>query len=731
LLLGKERRVRQFSLAATAFAIVIGRLQSQADAVTCSISGKKARSDEKDQRSAGGLVDLQVKLEVTTKRLADAMSQQNDLQSQVAQMEFKHEEWSAETELLRNVHQDSRDALEQAEARLAEVAASLEEVESERNSLTLQLTNLQTDFSCAQQEVAEAESRYSHLQFHQLSSMSSNEVIRSLRAQIEELEMRVLRRTEQIGIHQHDIKRLETNMRLQEDRVGEMTVELETLSEQKEAMVEDCADAREARDEAKQRAEALEEQLELLEGKLEMLEEQRKNEVVGLVGIVFETVGHSRNVIMAVKAKAEAEALQKAEQADEARTRAHDDTSEVIRQTTLALAVCQHELSRSAASVRTFDKARTDIEAEVGGLREKLEAKAADAKSLSEQLTALRVQHRDAKAVAEDLLLNRTQDLETTLQDLQRTNEAMEISYQEVVQGLLKSQKELQGRLAKTEHMLANNDLENVLEQFRAQHAEALTNLQKRLDCATNELDEARQSLVDSERLHQQTLDVSVQSRKELETRLLAASDRLQAGEQLEHELTHLRTKHVETVVDLQAQLDSAVKEAQEARESYNELQSAHQMNVKELARATQDYELAQAAEKLLSVQSQLDDSTQRVLHLDLRLRDALEYRDKHKEDLYLAREQAESIRIDLREELVTTKAQLEETRLALASSQEEKGALQIEVANVEAQVQRSKSVHRFLESQVKDRSVRSITCYIRLPTDASANALLYLSEAL
>ena len=46
---------------------------------------------------------------------------------------------------------------------------------------------------------------------------------------------------------------------MQEDRLFEMVMALEMMAAQKDAIVEDCADAREARDEA---VEALEEELE-------------------------------------------------------------------------------------------------------------------------------------------------------------------------------------------------------------------------------------------------------------------------------------------------------------------------------------------------------------------------------------------------------------------------------------------------------------------------------------
>ena len=170
--------------------------------------------------------------------------------------------WEKELQIARMAEQETRDELEDVLHRMSEVATHLQGVESERDSLRLQITNLMTDMQDVQEELNNAEGRYTTLQFHQLSNMTNNEATRNLRGQIEELENRVMRRTEQIGIHQHDIKRLETNLRLQEERLAEMTTELEMMAAQKDTMVEDCADAREARDEALIRVERLEEELE-------------------------------------------------------------------------------------------------------------------------------------------------------------------------------------------------------------------------------------------------------------------------------------------------------------------------------------------------------------------------------------------------------------------------------------------------------------------------------------
>jgi chromosome segregation ATPase len=116
-----------------------------------------------------------------------------------------------------------------------DITRSLEDAETERNTLKVGIVNLQNDMTLAQEELKQAEQRYRNLQNQQLSSKSTAQVNCKLKGQIEELEGRVARRTEQIGIHQHAIKSLETNLRLQEDRIAGMTTELEVAKSEKES----------------------------------------------------------------------------------------------------------------------------------------------------------------------------------------------------------------------------------------------------------------------------------------------------------------------------------------------------------------------------------------------------------------------------------------------------------------------------------------------------------------
>ncbi|KAF7975216.1 hypothetical protein HWV62_10300 [Athelia sp. TMB] len=290
----------RLNIAVTASAIVVQHLHSQLesifdqrDALEFRLADSMAACSSKDAASK----ELQNKIEALE---VDALRR--------SELEFKLQEkaeiFAQEAQQSRIDHREAQDALAQANTQLLDLAKSLELAESQRDSLNVQVANLQADLEEAQVELTAAETRYSTLQAHQLSDMSSTDVSRSLRQQIQELESRVMRRTEQIGIHQHDIKRLETNLRLQEERVAEMTSELETLGAEKNAMVEDCADAREARDGAIEKCDCLEMEVEMLERKLEASDEARLLEastltaiIVGITVQLRTSASHTRHLV--------------------------------------------------------------------------------------------------------------------------------------------------------------------------------------------------------------------------------------------------------------------------------------------------------------------------------------------------------------------------------------------------------------------------------------------------
>ncbi|CAE6469344.1 unnamed protein product [Rhizoctonia solani] len=110
-------------------------------------------------------------------------------------------------------------------------------------------------------------------------------IVPALRAQITELTARIERRTEQIGIHQHEIKRLEAHLGLTQDTVQDLEEDLDQAGVRERALLEDATLAREERDMARQA---------LAEG--EVVEARHSEEqTVALVHSVFDAIGQARS----------------------------------------------------------------------------------------------------------------------------------------------------------------------------------------------------------------------------------------------------------------------------------------------------------------------------------------------------------------------------------------------------------------------------------------------------
>ena len=338
---------------------------------------------------------------------------------------------------------ESRFTIEALEAKLS---ASIS-CASDKTVTTITQENVQEELN----------NHYSTLQSHPLSN-TDNEATRNLRGQIEELENRVMRRTEQIGIHQHDIKRLETNLRLQEERLSEMTTELETMVTQKDAMVEDCAAAREARDEALIRVERLEEELESSEGRnvkrLETnlcLQEERLSEMT----TELEMMASQKDALVedcAAAREARDEALIRVERLEEELESSDGrnvDNTVVVESliATIAQTVCQARetirLSREEytssqnAHQRTIQEANSsnlELEQRLGAATEKL----AELELLRERYDSLKKEHFNQESRLQEELTSISQ----SYQDLERSRDALQDDKVRLTEDLNRIQKD-------------------------------------------------------------------------------------------------------------------------------------------------------------------------------------------------------------------------------------------------------------------------------------------------
>ena len=534
-----RRIVERSALVATASAVVIrhldfrySQLQEELRVTQNQCADWQSQLQVKNQtidQQVDKIQALEEQLGLSMSNLHGLCKQRDDIESNFTQRELQ---WEEERQRINRLNQNN---LEELGRQVQELSRTLENVESERDSLALQATNLTSELQSTKQELANGESRYTSLQFQQLSTMSASEANRVLRDQLKEMEMRVARRTEQIGIHQHDIRRLETNLRLQEERLNEMTVELETLATQKAAMVEDCADAREARDAALSRVETLEMELEALDGK----SEQSDQALISLVAVFMETVSQAKNRMNEMRAKDatttdELRAVYEHQQTllrvseDDKRSLAGlqqclQDSDVEIRQMGIALAMSRTE-------VRTVVEAFDRLKEEKGGAEARFRHLSTDIEQYEDRYAS----------VSAELEISR---LETT-QHTHRIAD-LEASHQQTLQELADTHETYKGELAR------------LCDEAR----EAKERLEKDL------------AALDSERL--QALAESSQNAKQLQMELEQISeDRLQERTEHDQQLRHIETQLQTAETTLEELKDKMRCVTGELDESHAELAS-------------------------------------------------------------------------------------------------------------------------------------------------------------
>ncbi|KAF8204088.1 hypothetical protein BJ912DRAFT_896040 [Pholiota molesta] len=601
------------------------------------------------------------------------------------ELQNKETLWEQQVDAARIGDYENRERLDEAMCEINDLNEHLEELESERDSLALQITNLMTDLQIAQEELGNAETRYTNLQFHQLNTMSSNEATRTLREHIEELEGRVMRRTEQIGIHQHDIRRLETNLRLQEERLTEMTSELEMLAAQKDAMVEDCADAREARDEALARVEYLEEEMEAVENR-----NNENNALVNtLIAVIADTVSRARHAIHLARSQAGSVQQKLSDaQGEQSATRLELD-EKIASLTTLS---------------RQTDDQRTELE-KIQLALAKYEAEAKEFSTLSQTLES-------EKAA-----------LEAELSSLRSQNSELG--------GIQAENKTLRDALNESRQSNATADSpESAMVQLKLQHAEVLSSLQARLADTESALKDLQTRYTSSEEDHRRVTEDAKSSIEELEQRLASTAKTLSELQELHERVTARETEQREKISELEEMLALSEQAHQETLQSRESLEAETHRLTEELEHLKEDQAASLASSrdehettkqdlerKVQSLQGRfeeetrlLDISNEEIARLTVRLAEEtggrIEDQKAHTLALASANERtvvAEQTISQLRNDLTDLEGKLKDVQGQLTATEGEKTLLQQEITAHGAEVQKALSLNRHLDTQIKD----------------------------
>ena len=711
-----QLEARRSQLAASAFSVVVDHVRANSEHLTAQY-GSVLRTNEEllsDAKSRANAAESQ--LSEAVQRYDRAEYDRRLLSSRVEELEGVIQRLGQEASGNNDAYRQLSDDLEAAKATADHLRKAIQEVEAERDSLNLRIAHLEGDLSTARSEREDLQGRYQTLQSQQLSSMSSTQATRTLRQQIEELEGRVKRRTEQVGLHQHDIRRLETNLRLHEERIAEMTAEIETLTDQKEAMVEDCAEAREARDHAIQRVEVLEEQAESFEERIlgaERERDERDVEVTTLVKVMVHAISDKRDATLQLKSllhfKSEqhlevqgqlhhaqerirslvqqirelestvASNAQDAMEVDEDPTAITDD----LHRITVALALSQTAYRDAVGSLSLIKGQHVSAEAHVSSLQQELQA-LRDHRSAEEDASRTRLQSHIA-------------ELESRIRDLEQNLQEAKFHQDQTSRQLTQAQGQLRSHVERAEEQVRHiTGLQAEIETLSGAQSDQVQELQQQLEKAQLELMEVVR-VRDEADAECEKLRAEVDTTKEeLNAQLKGVQELSIVRASLEKELLEIRSAQAEELTRLQEELSKVSAAAEKASAERDTISKDHQTAIDGLTRAKSELEekLSDAEARLTILQQQFDETSQARNNSEEKLQDELRF----------TIERSHKTEADLHRTIRTLEADLGESSSALETAIEEKNTIEAEMTNLEAEIQRSRSLSQYLEKQVKEQ---------------------------
>ena len=711
-----QLEVRRSQLAASAFSVVVDHVRANSEYLTAQ-SGASLRMNEEllaDANRRAAIAESQ--LSEAVQRYDQAEHNCQILSSRVEELQGVIQRLSQEASENRDAHRQISDDFEAAKATVDHLRKVIQEVEAERNSLNLRIAHLEDDLSTARSEHEDLQGRYKTLQSQQLSSMSSTQASRALRQQIEELEGRVKRRTEQIGLHQHDIRRLETNLRLQEDRIAEMTADIETLTNQKEAMVEDCAEAREARDHAIQRVEVLEEQVESFEEKVlsaQRERDQRDVEIATLVKVMAQAISDKRDATLQLKGLLHFKSERHQEVQGQLRhAQEHIHTlNQQIRELESAIAsnvqdtmdvdedptAIVEDLHQITVSLALSQTAYRDAIGSLSHVKGRYASSEARILSLQQELQSLR-DHRSAEEDASrSQLQSHIAELESTIRGLEENLEEAKSHQDQTSHLLTHAQEQLHTHAERVDEQARHiADMQAEIEKLSGAQSDQAQELQRQLEKAQSELAEAvcarGEANAECEKLKVEV----IATKEELDAQVGEVQELSTVRASLEKELSEIRSTQAEELTRLREELSKATAAAEVASAEQGTMSKDRQAAIDELARVKTEFEekLADAETRFTTLQRELEETSQTRTQSEEKLQDELRF----------TIERSHKTEVDLHRTIRTLEANLEESSTALETAVEEKGTMEAEMTNLEAETQRSRTLSQYLEKQVKEQ---------------------------
>ena len=555
------------------------------------------------------------------------------------------------------------DAVKEIERRDVQIT----DMQSKLSGFQIKITSLEHDLSEAHEELDAAETRYTAQQLSALASHDSS-AAEAMESQLHVLEQRILRRTEQIGMLQHDIKRLETNLRVAEETIEEFTAELQTLGQERACLVDDCAQAREGREEALRRVEELEVEVESFTSHYDALQETR----AALQTAQAEVVACTASLETMVYIYAESVARSRDLGSTLTRTRARLTTTEASA--TLAE-------DRHSRALTEIERLSSEIDAMVLTVR----SKTAEMDTLTQEL-ALAKEETRRFTVALDCLKNETRSRE---EDLAGETEQLTARV-----------KEMEGRLAAEES--SREGLSQELETAQLKEREVQAVLERVQDESRLAVEEAQRLSLTVASLERE-LDQERYSHSEAITQAQADFEREASALEAQVETSRkqyfsLKAEHAKIVQDFTHKLEEANANLSKARKGAASL---------ELLEVDRRRLKAEHVEELFVLRTRLDESIGEAESLRAQIQTATETIEELQSEIKMSAGRYDAAQVEIRgleQALAAARAHVDEHDASIQALHREKIALQIEQTRLEAELDRLTTKHQYAEQQAKRR---------------------------
>ena len=362
-------------------------------------------------------------------------------ESRIAQMEAQyHSAMDAAQERLVSETQ----ALEE---RVAASDASRDTAQAEKAKLQSEKAKLQSDFHALQVQAVDfsdrlkdMKERYENARAHQMSSLPETDAVKQLKLDNKQLLERIDRREKQIADHQHDIQRRTMNLKLAEDGLEEMRVEVEDLASQladcqnELACVKEDNDAVRSEREMDRRAlkqmeedkDGLESQLQVEQGKIAELgmrlslsqqalidlEDQRTTELEAVVAVVFDLRSRAASLHRELQTVRASSLGLRVDLED--RTRSEVELNEELRYYMVELDAVKAELAANTEELHRAKTQESTILDEMKKLKSDVQQAGADLEAKSTAYAKLDVKLQDLVAANEKLTADQASSQKTS-----------------------------------------------------------------------------------------------------------------------------------------------------------------------------------------------------------------------------------------------------------------------------------------------------------------------------